>query len=108
MESSSTFWIPHIIGWWCQQKEKHSKYTDLSNVVRNIFTILPHGVVVEARLCLGRDVIGWRQSKTTGETLGEKVDVRLFSRANKLTLAGTDPALDTTNTENDLEIKKQE
>jgi len=62
---------------------------------------------VEASFSLGRDVIGWRQSKTTGETLREKVVVRQFARANNGILAGTDPELYTTNTENNSEMKKQ-
>jgi len=107
MEISSTFWIPDITNWWRQQEETHSKYADLSNVARDIFSIIPHGVGVEASFSLGRDVIGWRQSKTTGETLREKVIVRQFARANNGILAGTDPELDTTNTENDLEMKKE-
>jgi len=73
----------------------------------NIFSIIPHGVGVEASFSLGRDVIGWRQSKTTGETLREKVVVRQFARANNGILAGTDPELDTTNTENDSEMKTE-
>jgi hypothetical protein len=69
MEISCTFWIPDITDWWQQQEETHSKYANLSNVARNIFSIIPHGVGVEASFSLGRDVNGWRQSKTTGETL---------------------------------------
>jgi len=107
MEISSTFWIPDITDWWRQQEETHSKYADLSNVARDIFSIIPHGVRVEASFSLGRDVIGWRQAKTTGETLCEKVVVRRFARANNGILAGTDPELDTTNTENDSEMKKE-
>jgi len=107
MEISSTFWIPDITDWWRQQEETHSKYADISNVARDIFSIIPHGVGVEASFSLGRDVIGWRQSKTTGETLHENVVVRQFARANKGILAGTDPELDTTNTEHDSEMKKE-
>jgi len=107
MEISSTFWIPDITDWWRQQEETHSNYADLSNVARDIFSIIPHGVGVEASFSLGRDVIGWRQSKTTGETLREKVMVRQFARANNGILAGTDPEFDTTNTENDSEMKKE-
>jgi len=62
---------------------------------------------VEASCSLGRHVIGWKHSKTTGETLGEKVIVRQFARANTGILAGTDPELDTTNTENDSEMQKE-
>jgi len=107
MEISSTFWIPDITDWWRQQEETHSKYPDLSNVAHNIISIIPHGVGVEASFSLGRDVIGWRQSKTTGETLREKVVVRHFARANNGILAATEPELDTLNTENDSEMKKE-
>jgi len=62
---------------------------------------------VETSFSLGRDVIGWRQSKTTGETLREKVVVRQFARANNGILAGTDRELDTPHTENDSEMKKE-
>jgi hypothetical protein len=102
MEFSSTIWIPDITDCWRQQAETHSTYADLSNVARDIFSIIPHGVRVEASVSLGRDVIGWRQSKTTGETLREKVVVRPFARANNGILAGTDPELNNVNTENDL------
>jgi len=107
MEISSTFWIPDTTDWWRQQEETHSKYADLSNVACDIFSIRPHGVGVEASFSLGRDVIGWRQSKTTGETLREKVIVTQFARANNGNLAGTDPELDTLNTENNSEMKKE-
>jgi hypothetical protein len=76
-------------------------------VARDIFSIIPHGVGVEARFALGQDVIGWRQSKPTGETFREKVVVRQFARANNRILSGADPELDTTNPENDSEIKKE-
>jgi len=76
-------------------------------VVLNIFSTIPHGVGVGASFSHRRDVIGWRQSKTTGVTLCEKVVVRQYARANNGQLAGTDPELDTTNTENDSEMKKE-
>jgi hypothetical protein len=61
--------LPNITDWWQQQEETHSKYTDLSNMARNILSILPYGVDVEASSSLGGNCVGWRQSKTTGETL---------------------------------------
>jgi hypothetical protein len=79
MMISTTFCILDITDWWRQLEEQHSKYADLSNVARDIFSIIPHGVGVEARFSLGRDDIGWRQSKTTGETVHEKVVVRQFA-----------------------------
>ena len=69
--------------------------------------MIPHGVGLEASFSLGRDVIGCRQSITTGNTLREKVGVRQFARANSGILAGADPDLDTRNTDNDLEMKKE-
>jgi len=107
MEISSTFWLPDITDWWRQQEETHSKYADLSNVASDIFSIIPHGVGVESSFSLGRDVIGWRQSKTTGETLRKRFVVRQFAGANNGILAGTDPELDTANTENNPEMKKE-
>jgi len=60
MEFDSTFWILDITDWRRQQEETHSKYTDLSNVARDIVSIIPHGVGVESSFSLGWDVIGWR------------------------------------------------
>jgi len=105
MEISNTFWIPDITDWWRQQEETHSNYADLSNVARDIFSSIPYGVGVEASFSLGRDVIGWRHSITTGETLRKKVVVRQFARANSGLLAGDDPLLDLDSTDNDMEIK---
>jgi len=107
MAISSTFWIPDITDWWGQQEETHSKYADLSNVARDIISIIPHAVGVVASLSLAQDVIGWRQSKATGKTLCEKVIVWQFARANQGILTGDNPVLDTTNSENDSEIKKE-
>jgi len=76
-------------------------------VVRDILSIIPHGVGVESSFSLGQDVIGWRQSKTTGDTLREEVIVRQFAWANNGMLAGDETESDTTHSENDLETKKE-
>jgi len=107
MEISSTFWILDITDWWRQQEETHSKYADLSNVARDILSIIAHAVGVEFGFSLGRDVIGWRLSKCTGNTLRDKVVARQFARAHTRILAGIEAESDTTNTENDSEMKKQ-
>jgi len=107
MEISSTFWLPDITDWWRQQEEMNSKYADLPDVVQDIFSIIPHGVGVEPSFSLCRDVIGWRQSTTTGETLREKVVVRQLLQANNRILSGADPLLGTMNTENDSEMKTE-
>jgi len=107
MEISSTFWIPDITDWWRQQEETHPKYADLPNVACDVFSSIPHGVGVEASYSLGREFVDWRQSKTTGETLRQEVVVRQFAGANNGILASTDPELDTTNTENESEMKKE-
>jgi len=51
-------------------------------------------------------VIGRRQSKTTGGTLRAKAVVRQFARTNNGISAGAEPELDSTNTENNSEMKK--
>jgi hypothetical protein len=54
---------------------------------------------------LQRDVIGWRLSKTRGETLREKDDVSQFPSVNNGILVGDNPKSDTTNIVNEWEIK---
>ena len=107
MEIASTIWIPDIIDPWRGQEDMHSKNADLSNVARDEFWFIPPGVGVEARVSLVRDVIGCRQSNTTGETLHEKVVVSQFSQANNRIITGDELALRTTNTENDLGMKTE-
>jgi len=62
---------------------------------------------VEASSSRGRDVISWRQSKTTDKTLREKVFVRQFAGPINSILTGTYPELETTNTENNSEMKEE-
>ena len=107
MGMSSTFWIPDITDLWRQQEETRQQYADLSNVAHDIVSIIPHGVTVVASISLGRHVNGWRQSETTGKTLREKVIGRQFAQANHQILEGDDPALNMTDTENDLQMKKE-
>jgi len=107
MEISSTFWIPDITDWWQQYEQTHSKSAIHSYVACDIFSNILHGVGVEAGFSLGQDIIDPKQSNNTGETLLNIVVVRQFPRANNGMLVGTDPALDTTNTENDSDMKKE-
>jgi hypothetical protein len=76
-------------------------------VACHIVSVIPHGVGVEVRFSLCRDVIDWRQSTTTGNTLREQVVVREFVPANNGILEGAAPEMDTTNTENDTEMKTE-
>jgi len=80
---------------------------ELSNVARNIFSIIPYEVGVEDSCSLVQDGIGWRQSKTTGETLLEKVIERQLARSTNGIVAGDNLVWDMTNTENDSEMKKE-
>jgi len=107
VEVSSTLWIPDITDRWRQQEDRHTKYADLSNVACNSFSILQHGIGVEACFPMRQDVIGWRQSITTGETLGKGIVVRQVAWPNNGILADENPALDTTTTENDLEMTRE-
>jgi len=107
MEISSTFSLLDMTDGRRQQQEMTCRYTDLSNVEPDIFSIIPLGVGVEASLSLGRDGIGWRQSKTTAESLHRKVVLRQFARGTSGILSNTDPELDTINTDNVSEMKKE-
>jgi len=82
-------------------------YDDLSNIAPDIFPILPYCVTVEASFSLGRDVIGWRQSKTTGGTLQETFVLREFAWANTGILGGDYTALDITETEHKFKLKTE-
>jgi len=107
MNIIGTIWILDITDWWRQEDITHWKYADLSNVGRDISSIIPHGVGLEVSVSVGQDVIGWRQSKTTGGTLREKLIVSQFASYNNRVLAGADPKLNTTNKENASEMKKE-
>jgi hypothetical protein len=54
-----------------------------------------------------RDVIGWRQSQTTGETFGEKVVLRQCARANNRLLAGDNPDIDPAIADNHMEMNRE-
>jgi len=58
MQISSTSCLLDITDRWCQQEDTHWTYTNLSNVARDIISIIPHGVRVEASFSLGPDVMG--------------------------------------------------
>jgi len=107
MEISSTFWILDIADWWWQQAETHSMYADLSNVARDTIWIILHCGRLEASFSLWRDVVGWRPSKTTAETLEQIVIVRQYARANNGTLAGNYPVLDRSESDNHSELKRE-
>jgi hypothetical protein len=76
------------------------------NVACNILSIIPHCGAVELSNSVVQEVIGWKQSKSTGETLCKTAIVRQFARANTGIMAGNDTALHTTDIENDVERKK--
>jgi hypothetical protein len=105
VERSSVLWILDISNWWCQQEEMHPINADLSNVACNIFAVILQNVEVVASWSLEWDVIGCKQSNTTGKTLCQKSIVRQYASGNDLILAADDPALDTTNANNILELK---
>jgi hypothetical protein len=105
-EISSTFWRADITNWWHQQEETHSMYADLSNVLHDIISVIPCGVRVVSSISPGRDVIGWRQSKPTGESIAKEELLRQFARPNPGIIPGAQPDLVTTNTEYDSEMKE--
>jgi hypothetical protein len=107
LEISRTFWFPDITDWWWQQEERHTKLPNLSNVARDISSIIPYCVGVEASFSLGQDVISWRQSKSTGDTLRKEVAVKQFARANIGVLASDNSELDPTSARNNMEMKRE-
>jgi len=107
MECCRILWIPDITNWWQQQEEIFPNHTNLSNLGCNEFSIIPYDVGMEASCSLGRDIIGLRLVKTTGNFLCEKVVVRQFARAINGILTDDDSALDTINTENDMEMMRE-
>jgi len=90
----------------CGSKKKCTE-SNLPNVARDEFSTIHHGVGVEARFSHRRDVFRWRQPNTTGESVPEKVVVRQFARANSGLLAGDDPVLDPTSTDNNMEMNRE-
>jgi len=76
-------------------------------VACDIFCIITHGVGVEASISLGRDVIAWRQLKTTGGNLRQTVVVGQFSPANSGSLARNNPVLDPSSPDNDILMKRE-
>jgi hypothetical protein len=69
--------------------------------------MIPYGAGVEASFLLGRNVISWRQSKTTGKSIKENVFLRQFARANHGILVGPDLESYTTNRGNHKEMTKE-
>jgi len=72
-----------------------------------IVCIIPDGVGVKASWSLGRYELIWRLSKTTGQTLWEKEVVLHCAEANNMLLANDEPAFNTTNTDDDLEMIRE-
>ena len=107
MEVSSTFWSLDITDLWRKKEEPEWKHADLSNVASDICFIIPPVIGVEASFPLEQEGFGWRQSKTTGETVRQMVFARRFARSIIGMLAGTDPALTTTDTETTPKWRKR-
>ena len=62
---------------------------------------------MEASCSIAQDVVGLKQSNTTGEMLREKVVVWQFAQATHGPVAGDCITMDTAETENDLELKNR-
>jgi hypothetical protein len=107
IEVRSTCWISDLHDWWCQKEETFSNYADLSKVAGDISSIISHCVRVESRFSFGRDVIGWRESKTTGGTLHKNFIIGQFAKANTESLADVNPLSDTRNTKTTRKSKKK-
>jgi hypothetical protein len=107
IEISSTLWLPDIIDWWYEQADSHTAYADFLNVAQHIFFIITHVVRVEASVSLGRDHVGWSQSKTTEKALRDNVFDRQYAPGNDSRMAADDSVSDPTKAENDIELKRE-
>jgi len=66
--------------------------------------MIMHGVRVEQSVSPWEYIIGCRQSQIAGDTLGEKDIARHSARANDVILPCYVSALNTSNTQNDMEM----
>jgi len=107
MEISSLIWFPDIIDWWLHQGQMCSKYADFSSVAHSIFSLIAPGGGVEASFSPGRDFIRTIESKTTGKSVQDKIVILQFAAVNNGIFASNYIVLDTTNTENDLELMNE-
>ena len=94
LELTAAFWKTDVAAYWRMQEDSCTEYAPLARMARDIFSVIPHGVGVEASLSLGRDVVGWRQCRTSGDTLQKKVIVRQFARSNPGIVAGAGASLE--------------
>jgi hypothetical protein len=93
--------------WRHQQESIQWKHADLQIVAHDILSIIPHCVGVEASYSLWRDVIGKRQSNTTGKTHCKNLIGRQHARATNEISAPDHTVLDTMSTENYSELKRE-
>ena len=92
-ELTAAFWKPDVAAYWQEHEDSCTEYAPLARMARDVFSVIPHGIGVEASFSLGCDVLGWRQCRTSGDMLQKKVIVRQFSRSNPGILAGADIGL---------------
>ena len=78
-EMTAAFWKPDVAAYWQAQENSLSEFAPLARMARDVFLVIPHSVGVEASFSLGRDIMGWRQCRTAGDTLQKKVVVRQFA-----------------------------
>lgn len=88
---SSTLKLLHLTHWWHHHESMHSKNTNFPNVVCDIFSIIAHGVSVEARLTSQQDLISQMQPNTRHKMLFKTVVVKKFASANNGILTGNNP-----------------
>jgi len=88
--------------------KKQTQSTLIYLVWRGIYCLSFQIVSVWMPVCFfWWDSIGWRQSKSTGRMLYDKVVLRLCAPAYTELLAGDNPALDTMHIDNSLQLQRQ-
>ena len=66
---TAAIWKPDVAAYCREQEVSCMEYAPLARMACDVFSVIPHGVGVEASFSLGRDVLGWRQCRTSGDTL---------------------------------------
>jgi hypothetical protein len=64
-----------LMGFW-RERQYDPPAKPMIRMVRDIFSVLPHGVAVESSFSLARNVISWRQHRLNADTLRNYVMMR--------------------------------
>jgi len=82
-------------------------HADLSNLASDILSIIPHGVVLEASVSLGPDIMSWRHTKSNGAIFRDTVIATKLDSAIETRFAGDSTVCEAGQPQNDFEFKRE-